>query len=66
MTSFPDVFNELNVYFFACRDPESFVRGSPTLTKFSFFIVNEGRENTAGHHQPASKRFAGVPMMAQH
>ena len=41
-----------------CADPESFVRGGPTLTTF-FFLVNEGRDdpNTTinGHHRPASE-----------
>ena len=27
----------------ACADPESFVRGGPTLTR-CFFLVDEGRE----------------------
>ena len=27
-----------------CADPESFVRGGPTLTAF-FFLVDEGRED---------------------
>ena len=53
----------------ACANPESFVRGGPTWQ--SFFLVYEGREDTAGHHRPASEtpfkwRFAGVPMMAKH
>ena len=48
----------------SCADPESFVRGGPTLT----FLDDDGRE---GHHPPSSEtpfkwRFAGVPMMAQH
>ena len=52
-----------------CADPESFVRGGPTLIKF--FLVYEGRDDPADHHRPASEmpfkwRFAGVPMMAQH
>ena len=49
-----------------CADPESFVRGGPTLTLFFvvvvvFFlggVVDEGREDQillkAGHHQPSS------------
>ena len=42
----------LTMYYFTshitssmCVDPESFVRGGPTLTFFVFFIVDEGREN---------------------
>ena len=36
-----------------------------------FFLVYEGREDTAGHHRPASETpfkwlFAGVPMMARY
>ena len=62
----------------ACADPESFVRGGPTLTTFfSFFffsLIRGGRIQIpllAGHHRPASEtpfkwRFAGGPMMAQH
>ena len=34
--------------FFSCADPESFVRGTPTLTTFFFFFI-------AGHHWPASE-----------
>ena len=61
-----------------CADPESFIRGGPTLTTFFFifiFLFDEGRENPgttisgpSSAHQPnAIKwRFAGVPMMAQH
>ena len=32
---------------FPCADPESFVRGGPTLTGFFlfFFLVDEGRED---------------------
>ena len=36
----------------ACAYPESFVRGGLALAKF--FLVYEGREDTAGHHRPAS------------
>ena len=52
-----------------CVDPESFVRGGPTLTTFFFsflFLVDEGRvyPNTTksgpnafkGHHWPASAK----------
>ena len=43
----------------ACADPESFVRGGPTLTLFFLFFYDEGREdqNTTitDHHWPASK-----------
>ena len=31
------------IYSRTCADPESFVRGSPTLT--TSFLVDEGREN---------------------
>ena len=57
-------------------DPESFVRGGPTLTKFLFFhfSVDESREDpnttkngSLSHYQPVSKkRFASGPMMVQH
>ena len=30
----------------SCADPESFVRGGPTLTAFFFFLVDEGRDST--------------------
>ena len=55
-----------------CADPESFVRGGPTLT---FFLVYEGREDpstiirgpSSVRQRNAIKwRLAGVPMMAQH
>ena len=53
----------------SCADPESFVRGVPTLTTFLFW---EGRIQIpllAGHQRPASEtpfkwRFAGGPTMA--
>ena len=57
----------------SCVDPESFVRGGPTLT--FFYLVDEGREdpktNISGPSSAASEtpfkwRFAGVPMMTQH
>ena len=43
----------------SCADPESFVRGGPTLT--TFFRVDEGRDNPN-----TTKRFAGGPMVIQH
>ena len=54
-------------------DPESFVRGGPTLT--GFFLVDEGREDPsttiswpslARQQNSIKRRFAGVPMMAQY
>ena len=61
---------------YACADPESFVRGGPTLTfYFCFlFLMRGGRIQIpllADHQRPASKtpfkwRFAGGPMVAQH
>ena len=50
----------------SCADPESFVRGGPTLTTF---LIDEGRDDpntTLIGPSLASQRFAGVPMMAQH
>ena len=45
-----------------CADPESFVRGGPTLTTFIvilFFLVDEGRDDPktlkTGHHRPTSE-----------
>ena len=38
-----------------CADPESYVRGGPTLT---FFVVDEGRED--------QNITIGGPIMAQH
>ena len=35
---------EVNIRICPCADPESFVRGGPTLTTF-FFSVDEGRED---------------------
>ena len=54
----------------ACADPESFVRGGPTLTFFVlFFSLMRGRRIKipllAGHYQP-KRRFASLPMMALH
>ena len=34
-----------------CADPESFARGGPTLTIFSFFFY-EGREDPINHNGP--------------
>ena len=57
----------------SCADPESFVRGGPTLTTSIF--VDEGREDpsttisglSSARQQNAIKwRFAGVPIMVQH
>ena len=57
-----------------CADPESFVRGGPTLTTF-FSLVYEERaypDTTISGPSPAHQRnaikwcFAGVPMMARH
>ena len=39
-------------------NPESFVRGSPTLTTFLFcfvFLVDEGREDPNSSHHPPSR-----------
>ena len=55
-----------------CADPESFVRGAPTLT--AFFLMRRKRIKIplkSGNHRPASEmpfkwRLAGVPMMTQH
>ena len=52
-----------------CTDPESLVRGGPTLTMFYFFIVDERKEdpNTTKSGPSSLKwRFAGGPMMGQH
>ena len=40
-----------------CADPESYVRGGPTLT-LTFFLVDEGRED--------QNTTIGGPIMAQH
>ena len=64
----------------SCLDPESFVRGGPTLTFFVFFFhvffqwMRGERiqiQIISGHHRLTSKgpfqwRFAGGPMLAQH
>ena len=58
---------------YSCADPESFVRGGPTLITF-FFLVDERRKDPnftkrAIIGPPANTikwRFAGVLMMAQH
>ena len=64
----------------SCADPESFVRGGPTLTGFFllffcfFSLMRERRIQIpllAGHQRDASEtpfewRFAGGPMMSQH
>ena len=61
---------------FPYADPESFVRGGPTLTIFFslfLFLLDEGgrmeMSHKVGHHRPASEtplkwRFTGVPIMA--
>ena len=62
----------------SCADPESFVRGGPTLTGFLlvfiFSLMRGGRIQIpllVGNHQPASEtplkwHLASVLMMAQH
>ena len=58
----------------SCADPESFVRGGPTLTTSFFSLMRGGRIQIpllTGHQRPASEtpfkwRFAGGPMIAQH
>ena len=59
-----------------CADPESFVRGGPTLMGFFFSLMTGEDPNTIyhkkraiGHPQPNSEtplkwRFTGGPMMA--
>ena len=52
---------------YSCADPESFVRGGPTLTRFFVFLrlMRGGRIQIlllSGH----LRRFAGGPMKAQH
>ena len=53
-----------------CADPESVVRGGPTLTTFLFvcFLVDEGRESGFKYHFKWNiiGHFADGPMMAQH
>ena len=52
-----------------CADPESFVRGGPTLKTFNFnitiifFVVDEGRENP--NTTISGPSSAGWPMIAQ-
>ena len=48
-------------------DPESFVRGDPTLTKSYAFLVNEDRNSTKSRPLSAVSKtqFSGGPMMAQ-
>ena len=68
-------------YYSVCKtyaDPESFVRGGPTLTIFFVvveLIIEEWDPNTtiSGHRRPARETpfkikscFAGVLMMTQH
>ena len=56
----------------SCEDPESFVRGGPTLT--FFWLMRGDRIQIplkSGHHRPASEApfkwcFPGVQMMAKH
>ena len=56
---------------YPCADPESVVRGDPTLRTF-FFVL--GEIGSIFHHRPAGfanvsmlkRRFADGPMMAQH
>ena len=66
--------------YITCADPESFVRGGPTLTfffflLFFFFLVDESREDPsttisgpseARQRNAIKWRFAGMPLMAQH
>ena len=66
-----DIFHNVSIK--TCPDPESFVRGSPTLTAFFFGLMSGGNQIPllAGHHRPASEtpfkwRFVGGQMMAQH
>ena len=67
------------LYELTCADPESLVRGGPTLKFFFFFffffvLLRGGRTQVpllVGHQRPASEtpfkwRFAGGQMMAQH
>ena len=51
----------------ACSDPESFVRGGPTLAKFLFLLLFflEGRKDpNTTISGPFKWCFAGVPMTA--
>ena len=67
--------NILIIRLVSCADPESFVRGGPTLTMFFFvFLGDEGREDpstTLSGQLSARQRnaikwcFPGVPMIAQ-
>ena len=60
----------------SCADPESFVRGSPTLTTFFFFLfffvffkdpsTTISGPSSARQRNAIKWRFTGVPMMAQH
>ena len=66
----------LKIHLITCADPESFVRGGPTMITFlGFFSLMRGVTIQipllAGHQRPTSVtpfklRFAGGPMMAQH
>ena len=59
-----------------CADPESFVKGGPTLTTFirgDRIQTNTTKSGTSSARQqnaikmtPSKWRFTGVPMMAQH
>ena len=50
----------------SCANPESFVRGGPTLR--TFFLVDGRREDPNATKNRPSKRYSidGVSMMAQH
>ena len=79
--SYTKILQALQTWYVACADPESFVRGGPTLTSFVFFcfcfFFVDGMEGGSklplkvGHHRPASEtplkwRFAGVPILVPH
>ena len=56
------IFLEAKKHSNSCADPESFVRGGPTLTFFSsFLLIDEGREDPSttisGPLSPARKRL---------
>ena len=69
-------FIHVGLVYTTCADPDSFVRGGPTLTTFCcVFLVDEGRENpnttisgslSTRQRNAIKLRFAGVSMMAQH
>ena len=64
----------LKIVLGTCADPESFVRGGPTLKTILFYFY-EGREDPstticgqslARQRNAIKWRFAGVPMMTQY